>query len=101
MQRLIEQPVGEGDVLDGDTPVGRVHYHLAVYRHYSDNEGESVPLQFEIEGRISATDTLSLVDLDASEALTLCLADGRRLDFHLLNDGSIRSTGLGLYRADR
>ena len=30
MQRLVEQPAAEGDVLDGNGYVGRVHYHLAV-----------------------------------------------------------------------
>lgn len=43
MQRLIEQPVAEGEVVQNGTAVGRVHYHLAVYQHFSEQEGEAVP----------------------------------------------------------
>ena len=54
MQRLVEQPVDDGDVMDGVAHVGRVHYHLAVYQHFSSAEGESVPAHVEVEGRIAA-----------------------------------------------
>ena len=99
MQRLVEQPTDNGEVFTGPTCVGRVHYHLSVYQHFSDAEDESVPANLEVEGRIAALDGL---DLDAlhrrGSELTLRLADGRVLDFWLTDaDGRIRSTGRGLY----
>ena len=42
MERLVEQPVDEGVVFEGTARLGRVQYHLAVYRHFSDAEDESV-----------------------------------------------------------
>jgi hypothetical protein len=99
MERLIEQPVDVGDVFDGFGCLGRVHYHLAVYQHFSEAEGEPVPAHFEVEGRITPLDDLDVTRLHprASE-LTLQLADGRRLDFLVANEaGTIRSTGRGLY----
>ena len=98
MQRLIEQPVGEGDVLEENGPVGRVHYHLAIYRHFSD-EGEPVPPNLEVEGRITAHDDLDIAGLHRlGIELTLRLADGRTLNFRVIDDtGTIHSTALGLY----
>ena len=43
MQRLIEQPVDEGDVLEGRSRLGRVHYHLSVYQRFSEAKDEPVP----------------------------------------------------------
>jgi hypothetical protein len=102
MQRLIEQPVAEGDVLQGTVYQGRVHYHLGVYQHFSDEDGESVPPNLEVEGRITAIDRFDVAWLQQSGAeLTLRLADGRMLDFRIINeDGSIRSTARGLYKPD-
>jgi hypothetical protein len=100
MQRLVEQPVDDGEVFDGLDLLGRVHYHLAVYQHFSEAENESVPAHLEVEGRISALDDLDVAQLHqrASE-LTLQLADGRRLDFvRGTVEGTIRSTGRGLYK---
>ena len=37
MRRLVEQPTEDGPVC-----VGRVHYHLSVYQHFSNSEDESV-----------------------------------------------------------
>ena len=98
MQRLIEQPMGDGDLFVENGRVGRVHYHLAVYQHFSD-EGEPVPANLEVEGRISATDDLDVAGLHRlGLELTLQLADGRALDFRVLDDdGAIRSTARGLY----
>jgi hypothetical protein len=99
MQRLIEQPVAEGRVFDADTCLGRVHYHLAVYQHFSDEEGEQVPPNIEVEGRVTGLDGLEVAGLYALDnELTLHLADGRALDFRILHeDGTIRSTARGLY----
>jgi hypothetical protein len=99
MQRLIEQPVGEGEVVEANGPVGRVHYHLAVYQHFSD-EGEPVPANLEVEGRISAHDDLDIAGLHRlGLELTLRLADGRALDFRVVHDdGTIHSTARGLFR---
>lgn len=98
MQRLIEQPADDGDVLEGPVRIGRVHYHLAVYQHFS-NADETVPADLVVEGRITPIDDLDLTGFHRRGLeLTLRLADGRVLDFSLgSDDGSIRSTGRGLY----
>lgn len=98
MQRLIEQPVGDGDVFEGPVYVGRVRYHLAVYQHFSEEDGKaSVPAHPEVEGRITTIDHLDLADPHWKGAeLTLHLADGRALDFSIANEGgAIRATGRG------
>ena len=63
MQRLIEQPAAEGDVLEEGAYRGRVHYHLTVYQHFSDEEGESVPPNLEVEGHVTALSDLDMADL--------------------------------------
>jgi hypothetical protein len=101
MQRLIEQPVGDGDVFEANGPVGRVHYHLDVYQHFSD-AGEPVPAHFEVEGRVTAHHALDIAGLHRlGLELTLRLADGRALDFRIVHeDGTIHSTARGLYMPD-
>lgn len=99
MERLIEQPVGDGEVLEGQTYLGRVHYHLSIYRHFSDVEAEPVPPHLEVEGHITPLDHLDIAALHQWRAeLTLHLADGRVLDFRVADEeGAIRSTARGLY----
>jgi hypothetical protein len=101
MQRLVEQPADEGDVLEGLVRLGRVHYHLAVYQQFSEAEGETNASHLEVEGRFTAVDGLDVIDLHRRRIeLTLRLADGRLLDFVFANEeGTIRSTGRGLYTA--
>ncbi len=101
MQRLIEQLADDGDVFQGLVRIGRVHYHLAVYQHFSDAEKETVPPNLEVEGRVMAIDNLDVMDLHRrGTELTLRLADARLLDFLIVNEeGTIRSTGRGLYKA--
>jgi len=97
---VIEQPLGEGVILEAGAPAARVHYHLSVYQHFSDVEGELVPAAIEVEGRVVFRDGIDLAELQQRDAdLTLRLADGRLLDFSILDaDGAIRSTGRGLFR---
>lgn len=99
MERLIEQPVGEGDILEGERYLGRVHYHLSIYRHFSDVEAESVPMHLEVEGRITPLDDVDVAELHQRQPeLTLRLADGRVLDFRVADEeGALRSTARGLY----
>jgi hypothetical protein len=101
MQRLIEQLADDGDVSQGLVHIGRVHYHLAVYQHFSDAEKETVPPNLEVEGRVVAIDDLDVMGLHRQGTeLTLRLADARLLDFLVVNEeGTIRSTGRGLYKA--
>jgi hypothetical protein len=103
VQRLVEQPVDDGDVFDGVVRLGRVHYHLAVYQHFSEAEDESVPANIEVEGRIIAVDAVDVPQLHQRAAeLMLRLTDGRLLDFVIVtDDGTIRSTGRRLYLPDR
>jgi hypothetical protein len=100
MQRLIEQPTDEGDLFAGPLRLGRVHYHLAVYQHFSGEEDESVPANLEVEGRIGPRDDVDLAAFHrAGSELTLRLSDGRSLDCALTDEeGRIRSTVRGLYR---
>ena len=100
MQRLIEQPVAEGPVFEDGTYLGRVHYHLEVYQHFAEKEGEPVPPNLEVEGRVTALNGLDIAELHARGVeLTLRLADGRALDFRVVHeDGTIHSTARGLYR---
>lgn len=101
MQRLIEQPVGDGDLFEEGGCIGRVHYHLDVYQHFAD-DGEPVPANLEVEGRITAREDLDIAGLHRlGQELTLNLADGRALDFRFVHeDGTIRSTARGLYRPE-
>jgi hypothetical protein len=98
MQRLIEQPADDGDVLKGAVRIGRVHYHLSVYQHFSEGE-QAVPGDLVVEGRITPIDDMDLTEFHRrGSELTLRLADGRALDFSVGNDdGTIRSTGRGLH----
>jgi hypothetical protein len=101
MQRLIEQLADEGNVLvKGRQPLGRVRYHLSIYQHFSSTDGEQVPASLKIEGHITPMDTLNLEELfQRRSELTLELADGQAVDFFVAHaDGTIRSTGRGLYR---
>jgi len=100
VQRLIEQPADDGDVVEGRARLGRVHYHLSVYQHFSEADDEPVPASLEVEGHITPLDRLDLAELHQRRTeLTLRLADGRALDFLMANsEGAIRSTGRGLRR---
>ena len=97
MKRLVEQPAGEGVVVRNGASLGRAHYHLSVYRYFTD-EGE-VPGHPEVEGRIRGLDDLDVLGLQrAGVELTLRLDDGRALDFRIIHeDGTVHSTGLGLH----
>ena len=100
MQRLVEQPTDTGEIFKGPVRLGRVHYHLSVYHHFSDAEDESVPANLEVEGRIAPLDEVDLIEIHRRRTeLTLRLSDGRALDFSVTDDtGRIRSTGRGLHR---
>jgi hypothetical protein len=79
MQRLIEQPVGDGDLFEEGGRLGRVHYHLAVYQHFAEN-GEPVPPNLEVEGRITGPGDLDMAGLHRlGLEFTLRLADGRSI----------------------
>lgn len=99
VQRLVEQPTDTGDVFEGALRLGRAHYHLAVYQHFSDVEDESVAANLEVEGHLVPLDDLDLPWFHQRRLeLTLRLADGRALDFSVTDkDGRIRSTGRGLH----
>jgi hypothetical protein len=98
MQRLIEQPADEGDVLEGPTHLGRVRYHLSVYQRFSETDDAPTGAALEVEGHIMPVDQLDLAELHRRRReLTLRLADGRVLDFLMADPaGTIRSTGRGL-----
>jgi hypothetical protein len=98
MQRLVEQPTDDGDLFEGSVRLGRVHYHLSVYQHFSDLDTLSVPPNLEVEGRLVALESLDLADLfHRGCELTLRLADGRTLDLSMTDgQGRILSTGRGL-----
>jgi hypothetical protein len=101
MQRLIEQPVGDGELFTEGRRVGRAHYHLAVYQHFSEG-GEPAPTHFEVEGLITPVDDLDIPGFHRlGLELTLRLSDGRALDLRVVrDDGTIHSTARGLYSSD-
>lgn len=101
MQRVIEQPIGDGDLFEEGGRLGRVHYHLDVYQHFAE-DGEAVPANLEVEGRISGPEDLDIAGLHRlGLEFTLHLADGRALDFRFVHeDGTIRSTARGLHSPD-
>src|SRR5207247_728729 len=101
MQRLVEQPADEGVVFKGTARIGRVHYHLSVYEHFSEGDATVATGVLEVEGRIAPIDPLDVTTLPVHESeFTLHLAVGRLLDFTIADaDGRIRSTGRGLYEA--
>ena len=81
--------------------LGRVHYHLSVYQHFSEVENEPVPASLEVEGRIVPLEAADRDELfhDRHEELTLQLGDGRALEFRFADrSGAIRSTGRSLFR---
>ena len=72
LQRLIEQPVGQGEVFAESGRVGRFHCHLVVDQYFSDEDGEPVPAHVEVEGRVTAvdaTDDATMVSPSPYEAL--------------------------------
>jgi hypothetical protein len=101
MLRLIEQLAGEGEMLDGASTaaatLGRVHYHLSVYQHFSDVEGETIPASLTVEGRVTPLDAIDLQTLRRRRPeLTLRLTDGRLLSCAITSDdGRLRSTERG------
>lgn len=99
MNRLIEQPSDEGEVLQGKTRLGRVHYHLSIYQHFPEEPDGAGSAHLEAEGKLKPIDQLDLKTFtERHTELTLCLADGRLLEFTVADaGGTIRSTGRGLY----
>lgn len=99
MQRLVEQPSGDGEIFQGSRSLGSAHYHLSVYQHFSGADDESVPANVEVEGHVSPH-TVNVADLHQRRSeLTLRLSDGRALDFSFTdNAGRLHSTGRQLYQ---
>ena len=99
MQRLVEQPSGDGEVFVGSMSLGSAHYHLSVYQHFSASEDESVPANVEVEGHLRPHG-VDVAELHRrGSELTLRLSDGRALDFSFIDSaGRLRSTGRQLYQ---
>ena len=98
MQRLVEQPSGDGEIFQGSLSLGSAHYHLSVYQHFSRADDESVPANVEVEGHVRTNVNVAELHRRRSE-LTLRLSDGRALDFSFIdNAGRLHSTGRQLYQ---
>lgn len=99
MQRLVEQPTGDGEIFEGPVCIGQAHYHLSVYQHFSETEMDAVPANLEVEGRLRM-EGIDIAGLHRrGSELTLRLADGRALDFSFIDEGGrLRSTGRQLYQ---
>ena len=99
MQRLVEQPSGDGEIFEGSMSLGNAHYHLSVYQHFSAVEDETVPANAEVEGHLRPHG-VDVAELHRrGSELTLRLSDGRALDFSFIdNAGRLRSTGRQLYQ---
>ena len=91
MQRLVEQPTGDGEVLEGSRRLGRVHYHLSVYQQFSEIENEPVASSLDVEGRLTPLDLFDLSGLRQRRSeLTLRLSDGSK--HWVLGDGPPAAT---------
>ena len=99
MQRLVEQPTGDGEIFAGSMSLGNAHYHLSVYQHFSGSEDVDVPANVEVEGHLRPRG-VDIAELHRrGSELTLRLSDGRALDFSFIDgDGRLRSTGRQLYQ---
>jgi hypothetical protein len=99
MQRLVEQPSGDGEIFAGSLSLGNAHYHLSVYQHFSGSELEKVPANVEVEGHLRPKG-VDVGELHRRRSeLTLRLSDGRALDFSFIDeDGRLHSTGRQLYQ---
>ena len=94
MQRLVEQPTGDGEIFEGSMSLGSAHYHLSVYQHFSSSENEDVPANLEVEGHIrpGGVDVAEL-HRRGSE-LTLRMSDAEHRDAVQENLGFPRGAGL-------
>src|SRR5262245_30337730 len=99
MQRLVEQPSGDGEIFAGSMRLGNAHYHLSVYQHFSGSEHQDVPANVEVEGHLRPKG-VDVAELHRrGSELTLRLSDGRALDFSFIDtEGRLRSTGRQLYQ---
>jgi hypothetical protein len=99
MQRLVEQPSGDGEIFEGTMCLGSAHYHLSVYQHFSGSPEDVVPANVEVEGRLRPRG-VDIAELHRrGSEFTLRLSDGRALDFSFIDgDGRLRSTGRQLYQ---
>ena len=99
MQRLVEQPTGDGEIFQGSLSLGSAHYHLSVYQHFAAAGHDGVPANLEVEGHLRPRG-VNIAELHRrGSELTLRMSDGRALDFSFIDDhGRLRSTGRQLYQ---
>jgi hypothetical protein len=99
MLRVVERVLGEGDLVRDGQRVLRAGYELALYRHWSDENGTLVPGAYEVEGYLLASPDDLGGALGTSSPATLHLDDGRRVDLYVLNpEGAVTAAdGRGFY----
>lgn len=90
----MERIFGEGDLVQQGRPVLRAGYQLAVYREWSDRDGELSPGAFVVDGHVMAPPEALHPWLFTADPLTLHLADGRLLDLYIVSDdGAVSGAG--------
>ena len=93
--RLLDQLKGVGKIFVGDQFLFQAGYSLTIRQEYASADRETLPGHLEIDGSLTGRKTLEDLEPQNDETLTLHLADGRRLNFLLLNarTGRIKGTG--------
>lgn len=82
--RVVDTLTGVGEVYAGDVLLRSTPYRLSVFR---DDEAPVDAGAPKIEGHIDITGIAEAIVLTGPQALTLRLADGRRLEFALTSTG--------------
>ena len=97
---LLESPSGSGHMIPrGGGAAIKVHYEVRVYQRMIEAmPGEFIPGGLRIEGKVWNLKDQLFALRNVGKYYTLCLADGRKLDFFFRDqDASIANTGPGLY----
>ena len=82
--RVVESLSGVGEIYSGDVLLRSTPYRLSVLRDDDSPADATIP---KIEGHIDITGIAEATVLAGPQALTLCLEDGRRLEFAITNTG--------------
>jgi hypothetical protein len=92
-RRVVESLSGVGEIYAGEVLLRSTPYQLSVFR---DDDSHADGSAVKVDGHIDITGMAEAIVLAGPQALTLRLADGRRLQFALTDTGGkiVGKTGL-------